>query len=120
MKRIILAALVGVLLAPSTAEAVSKNGNELFSDCSAENATYSNGICMGYIVGVGDAVLDLQFLGLIDARFSPICVPRKSGVTVGQMVDIVKKYLTDHPEFRHQGGGALVVQALRQAFPCKK
>ena len=45
------------------------------------------------------------------------CVPQ--GETgVGQLVEVVKQYLRDHPENRHRSADELVTAALKQKFPC--
>ncbi len=45
------------------------------------------------------------------------CIP--DAVTVGQVVDVVKKYLEANPARRHQDAGLLVYVAVTEAFPCK-
>ena len=83
------------------------SGNKIFADCSAPNSSAQRSICLGYIAGMADA-LEIAKLW---------CPPE--GVTVGQTVDIVMKYLREHPEERHltaSGEGGL---ALAIAFPCK-
>ncbi len=44
------------------------------------------------------------------------CFPNE--VERGQLVAIVKKYLSKHPEQLHDAGLAIVALALAQAFPC--
>jgi hypothetical protein len=39
-------------------------------------------------------------------------------VTQGQMVDIVKLWLRDHPHKRHLSAESLIVAALKEKFPC--
>ena len=41
------------------------------------------------------------------------------GVTVGQLCDVVGKYLEDHPEELHERAQYLVARALRLAFSPK-
>ena len=36
----------------------------------------------------------------------------------GQIVDVVVKYLKDHPENRHSDAAILVAVALMKTFPC--
>ena len=40
------------------------------------------------------------------------------GVTVGQIVDVAKLYLTEHPEDRKKLAPHLIVSALAERFPC--
>ena len=112
-------ALVGALL--WTSPAFSQNsdtagrtgrgfsvGNKLYSRCSSPNNSLEHVYCLGYVAGATDS---LQMDG-------HICVP--DNVTVAQAVDVVMKYLRDHPEDRHFLAPSLADLALRQAFPCKE
>jgi hypothetical protein len=45
------------------------------------------------------------------------CVP--DGVSAGQLVEVVKKWLREHPENWHYGADSLVAAALQEAFPCR-
>ena len=47
--------------------------------------------------------------------YKDICIPPNA--VVGQVVDVVKKYLTEHPEERHSAGSEIQL-ALSAAFPC--
>ena len=81
------------------------DGNKLYELCK------ENGIpefCRGYIMGVTDVVLN--------QNADHVCAPEHA--TVGQITDVVTKYLTDHPELRHKSGWSIVITALKQAFPC--
>jgi Rap1a immunity proteins len=51
------------------------------------------------------------------ARFLP-CLPDGTGSE--QAIRIVVKYLNSHPEKLHKDAHILVVEALREAFPCSK
>ena len=46
----------------------------------------------------------------------PFCNP--PNIKNKQLVDIVTKYLKDHPEKLHMDDGRLVVDAFIDAFPC--
>ena len=84
-----------------------RNGNQLYSDCKTGGSTEQ--ICYGYIMGVADV--------LAGQGANTVCVPQE--VTANQLVDVVKKYMTDHPEFRHLSGPSEVTEALAEAFGCK-
>ncbi len=118
MKRIILAALIGVMVTYTT-DAGSKNGNELYDECKNDGPFWNQGVCHGYIIGITDAVLDFQDANVLADTFQRVCMPTE-GVTTGQIVEIAKKYLNNHPEERNYPGSANVVEALLLAFPCKK
>jgi hypothetical protein len=66
--------------------------------------------CFGYIVGVLD--------GLDTAGQSPLCAP--PGVRVGQVEELITRYLNIHIERLHQPAADLIVAALKPAFPCIK
>jgi hypothetical protein len=87
----------------------TSTGNGLYAVCSepvnTENA-FENGLCSGYIVGSSNA-------------FAMTAVDVPAGVSNGQLTDIVKKYLTDHPAERHKPSNLLILTALFEAFPPK-
>ena len=58
---------------------------------------------IGYVTGVADAVFNIP-----------------TGATVGQLLDIVGRYLESHPEQRHESGFVVVVRALGNVFPLRK
>jgi hypothetical protein len=62
------------------------------------------GLCAGFIEG-------LTYIGTF-------CVP--SGVTSGQVVAVVVKYIEARPERMHEQFGKLAIEALRAAWPCKR
>jgi hypothetical protein len=66
---------------------------------------YRDGYCSGLVAGVSSA--------------SPRVCP-DDGVTGGQQIRVVLKYLQDHPEELHLDDALLVDRALAKAFPCPK
>ena len=93
------------------------DGNRLHSACEDEDY-FSQGVCLGYIVGSVAMLADLQSADVFRPFFKADCVPTEQ-VQTGQIRDVVKKYLREHPEERHFLGSVLVITALREAFPCK-
>jgi len=61
----------------------------------------------GYVIGVFDMGDGLYY-------------EAPGGVTRGQILDIAKKYLADHPESRHEGASILLLKAFKEVFPIKK
>lgn len=61
---------------------------------------------IGYVSGVSDIGDGLAFCSPVNAR-------------LGQLMGVVRKHLLANPEKWDQPAGTLVVEALRQAFPCK-
>lgn len=60
---------------------------------------------MGYIAGIANALTGKDF-----------CVPE--GVTLGSMAKLTSKYVSDHPSIVGRHGGFIVIQALKQKYPC--
>ena len=101
--RIIFAAVF--LLSPTFAFSARGfvTGDDLSFKCSTNSQS-----CMGYIAGVSD----------IMSTNGDICLPNHA--TIQQIVDLVAKYLSDHPERRHYGASSEAGIALMEAFPCNK
>jgi len=103
-----------LLLAVTCSSAMAnyyQDGNKLSDYCAMKGVPFAEGMCAGYIVGATDAFEIGRVL-----KGQPFCL--RQGILVEQIVDVVKKYLSDHPEFRDVGGANLVEAALTQAF-CK-
>jgi hypothetical protein len=117
--KIILGFVVMALFAlPGRAQTFTPDGNYLLGACQitirvADDPkthldiyeAWRDGYCRGIIEGVTSA--------------SPLVCPT-GGVTFGQEVRVVLKFLQDHPEKLHLSGAQLVQDALAQAFPCSK
>jgi hypothetical protein len=69
--------------------------------------------CISFISGVVDGG---QFAAKGDRRLFPVCFP--PDVDGSQMAKIVVKYGDEHPQKLNNGGAYIVINALRQAFPC--
>ena len=81
-------------------------------DIRGKAATASH--CLGFISGVDDS---LTYVELQGGTKVPYCKP--SGVNVGQEARIANKYMNDHPEKLNLPGVTLVINALREAYPCE-
>jgi hypothetical protein len=112
MRRAVL--VIATLTSLSSQPATAVDGNELLADCEYFLArpptlpldALKAGHCIGYIQGVWDALL----------RKRDVCRP--DGLTGSQLGDVVKLYLRNHPETRHQTADELVAAALKEKFPC--
>ena len=104
--RFIAALIISVFSVASYAQGQFESGNKLKKECDAADSIFSRGYCAGYVIGVADS------------RAMAICAP--SGVTIGQSVSIVRKYLNDNPALLHIDADVLVLNSLQQAFPCPK
>jgi hypothetical protein len=108
----VLVLVLGVAIStPASAGFIS--GNELLQSCTSggKNAEdYQNRAeCRGYVQGVADELSATQ------KKFRE-CMDAKSGVTAGQTVDVVVKYLQDNPAKRNFTAASLATVALMEAF----
>ena len=96
--------------APSQSPAVDivSSGNNFISRCDPAPDAWIDGFCRGYIAGLSEP-------GPLLAA-APNCPPK--GATYGQDYLIVVKYIHNHPEEMHKQTSVLVLEALREAFPC--
>jgi len=95
------------------------SGNRLWDACQANDKANVNDavkaiFCTSYILGAAET-----FQALHEAnQVTYYCVP--SGVENGQVEDVVKLYLRDHPETRQKSAPTLVMLALKEKFPCQE
>jgi hypothetical protein len=90
-----------------TASAMATTGNELkqLAD-DGERVRFADGVFIGFVMGVAET------------GWSPApCVP--TNATNGQYVEVVRKYLKDHPEELHLPATILIQKAFNKAWPCK-
>jgi Rap1a immunity proteins len=87
-----------------------ETGNSLYATCTTDHTAFSEGYCMGFIAGTADTMEGI--------RISNICSPEKA--TVGQVRDVVLKYLAEHPETRQNSAFDLIQEALVKAWPCHR
>lgn len=86
------------------------DGNELYQwlleDEKQNGSPFQSGLFKGYIGGVvdlGDGIL--------------FCTTK--GVTRGQFTAVAAKHLKNNPEKWNKAADTIVVDALKEAFPCK-
>jgi hypothetical protein len=110
----------------TTAYSSIEDGNSLLEFCKESPKptrveTFHWGMCAGYIIGVRDAEettqLSLKAANIEDKRSLRFCVDPK--VTNGQLINVVNKFLKDHPELSHLSAAALIQGAFAHSFPCK-
>ena len=85
------------------------SGNELQQWLSISESKkqpdFNSGLYKGYVAGVIDVA---------DKRL--FCLSK--GVTRGQGIAVVSKYIKNNPEKWNKGAASLVIKALKEAFPC--
>lgn len=106
----------GLLLVSQVSSAQLSTGNDLNNWSAADDRTqFPNARSTDYMES---SMLNGYIRGVVDAPGSLLCVP--NGVTMGQMLAIVKKYVREHPEKWMWNGSWMVTMALSEAFPCPK
>lgn len=123
MMRTALLALNGIFAAQ--AAHAFDDGNELLQALTTESRRTT---AMLFIKGAANGLADGYMLGVISVNkaIKPsdaikgigYCVPENA--SVGQVADVVQKYLNSHPENRHFPANALISFAMKDAFPCRK
>jgi hypothetical protein len=123
IRLIILLGLIFVFQSPAYSKI---DGNRVLESCRGKTTTYQ-ALCNGYIGGVIDGI-KLAFT-LTNQTDEPICkintlddsvkFQLPDGNNLGQVVDVVVKFLDENPEIRHYDASVLVLFSLRKYFPCK-
>ena len=106
MKRLFCICAAAILLAAPSAIALT--GSQLKEDgdkIETAPGSYSSGYFDGYVLGV------------LDLTQERLCIAERA--TMGQVLEVVRKYLKDHPEELHLRASDLVIKALQTAWPCK-
>ena len=81
------------------------DGNRIYNSCGGTDGMELS-YCAGYVAAMSDALV----------ATGHACMP--ADVTVQQAVDVVMKYLRDHPEQRQYSAWYLGRTALSLRFPC--
>lgn len=105
MKRLpaIAVAVVMLTAVPAFCLQLSLTGNQLKQDALSQGA-YSKGYFEGYVLGVLESAKDR------------LCVPER--VEMGQALEVIEKYLNEHPQELHLPASGLVLKAIQAAWPC--
>ena len=94
------------------AEAKMGTGNLLLAGCQSD--TIEQMYCIGYVDGVVGTLVIAAAAHKVPRL---VCVP--DGVTTGQTVKVVERFLEAHPEELHKDARFLVFWALIDTWPCK-
>ena len=89
-----------------------ETGNKLLRALNEPANSIQRALATGYVQGVSNS------MEVLYPNQSLSCTPE--GLTVSQMLDVLKRYLENHPETQDQPAIVLIVAATRQAFPCTK
>jgi hypothetical protein len=108
MKKKILA--IALIFTSISAHAGFINGTELMQDLEADQrgeASYDVGVATGYIMGVADT-----------AEGVLLCIPAKTSVK--QTKQVVFNYMKSHPESWSKSAEVVIINALKNTWPCEK
>ena len=103
--------VLGILLsaAGGFAHAEFWSGNDLkprLENFERDKGNYDGATGAGYVVGVNDALHDIS-----------VCTP--TGVTVGQLVSVVLKFMRENPELLNLSADQVIERSLAAVWPCK-
>ncbi|WP_147274596.1 Rap1a/Tai family immunity protein [Phyllobacterium bourgognense] len=87
------------------------DGNKLLKLCRSKDFD-ERGVCTGYVVAAADAWASYRIV-----NGKPTCL--RPSVTVGQVQDVVVKFLEDNPGNRDINASTIAIRALYLAF-CKQ
>jgi Rap1a immunity proteins len=118
-------AVAVALVAAIASGAALADGNELLKHCQVAvrnmeagvGGNYDTGMCFGIVQGVTESILILNGNLPKDLKF---CLPvGAEGVSRGQSVRIITKFLRDNPKLLNEHDSLLIMMAYKQAYPCK-
>lgn len=99
---------IGLIIILTASVSYADSGNELWKKWRVCNEDLASSDCYylaGYVIGVTDVIT--CFYDIPDS------------VSIGQLCDIVGRYIDAHPESRHMIAASLIIEALKEAFPKK-
>ena len=107
--RLVAMATAVTLACLPTAARADMTGNDLWRVCASKDAR-DNGLCYGYMTAIAEVIR--QPAGLFGHH---ACL--SDDTAIQQIVDVVKRYLDQHPEVRHYGSFGLLAPALSTKEP---
>ena len=100
--------LVCLLFVPAMAHAEFWTGNNLYDRLTSSEAG-ERIQALGYVMGVYDVAVHVLF-----------CPPgSETSITAGQIRDMTFNWLGNNPHRRNESAEKLVIEAYRQAWPCR-
>ncbi|UDQ77718.1 hypothetical protein LJQ72_09265 [Pectobacterium brasiliense] len=122
MKKLLLVGMLGLsfdILATETVGSFS-DGNDMNQWIKASKRidqgieSRSDYLDYSRLVGYTTAIFD------VGSNANLVCAHIPNGIVVEQIVDVVGNYVEKHPEERSKSASRIAMDALMQAFPCKK
>jgi len=100
--------LVALLFVPAMAQAEFWTGNRLYEKMSSTEVN-DRIQALGYVMGVYDVAVHALF-----------CPPgSENNITAGQVRDMASNWLGNNPHRRNESAEKLIVEAFKQAWPCR-
>src|SRR5215470_13676442 len=78
---------------------------------------FKSGYCVGWMDGFTTGIFGAEAAHRVSEKDAIFCLPK--GNSFQQMVHITRKYIAEHPEKEHLATAAIVLAALREAYPCR-
>lgn len=94
-----------------------EDGNDLWEICGSSTEGPPAEACGAFVAGAASGIGLGAGTDRSGHERSPFCTGPGS-IKGGQLADVVRKYLWEHPELRNRGATWLVRNALSRAFPC--
>jgi hypothetical protein len=113
------------IMAVAAAEGGLASANQLLPGCRAylsprsTSATFSNGFNQGICAGIVGAIANMVS-GDLGVTGNWRCAKVPDGVTGEQAVRVVVRYIEERPNRMHESFEALTLEAILQAWPCRK
>ena len=97
-------------------------GNAFYAQCTQQSPMYAN--CVYYLIGFVDGIGFLNEALDRQGKQRLFCMPSGGGSVLGpvtgvQTIDLVMRYLQRNPQRRHEYLVTLIIDAHKEAFPCR-
>jgi hypothetical protein len=92
-------------------------GNDIYNDCKLTDPTSVRG-CLNFVAGAvsGFGIGGYEVIESKPKIWPEICFPKD--VTLGQVGDIFRQELRNHPEERNESAARILLHRLAQLYPC--
>jgi Rap1a immunity proteins len=96
---------------------LNTTGNAFYELCKSQSTFYMG--CIYYVIGYADG-LNLANGALAESGQPKLfCMPSTGIIPGVQMVDMIVSYLQRNPELGTKNTAALIIDAFKEAFPCR-
>ena len=119
MKAIVAGVLVALSVTAARAASSDYSANNMLVYCKAliGDLQAENVVACLYCKGMLDTIL---FMSGILRDYPPVCFEMPSSFTIEQAARIVVRYIEAHPKKMDEALQSLAIEALHNAWPCKR